>query len=121
MKEAEQNKEQDEKRKEEADVRNDADSLIFQTEKAIKDLGDKVDAKDKEAAMDKVKELREALNGNDIDEIKKVKDELQEKTMSLATKVYEEAAKANQTNQETESSDDNDKHDNVQEASYEEK
>ena len=41
--------------------------------------------------------------------------------MSLATKVYEEAAKANQTNQETESSDDNDKHDNVQEASYEEK
>ncbi len=121
MKEAEQNKEQDEKRKEEADVRNDADSLIFQTEKAIKDLGDKVDAKDKEAAMDKVKELREVLNGNDIDEIKKVKDELQEKTMSLATKVYEEAAKANQTNQETESSDDNDKHDNVQEASYEEK
>ena len=121
MKEAEQNKEQDEKRKEEADVRNDADSLIFQTEKAIKDLGDKVDAKDKEAAMDKVKELREALNGNDIDEIKKVKDELQEKTMSLATKVYEEAAKANQTNQETESSDDNDKHDNVQEANYEEK
>ena len=121
MKEAEQNKEQDEKRKEEADVRNDADSLIFQTEKAIKDLGDKVDAKDKEAAMDKVKELKEALNGNDIDEIKKVKDELQEKTMSLATKVYEEAAKANQTNQETESSDDNDKHDNVQEASYEEK
>ena len=121
MKEAEQNKEQDEKRKEEADVRNDADSLIFQTEKAIKDLGDKVDAKDKEAAMDKVKELREALNGNDIDEIKKVKDELQEKTMSLATKVYEEAAKANQTNQETESSDDNDKHDNVQEASYDEK
>ena len=121
MKEAEQNKEQDEKRKEEADVRNDADSLIYQTEKAIKDLGDKVDAKDKEAAMDKVKELKEALNGNDIDEIKKVKDELQEKTMSLATKVYEEAAKANQTNQETESSDDNDKHDNVQEASYEEK
>ncbi len=121
MKEAEQNKEQDEKRKEEADVRNDADSLIFQTEKAIKDLGDKVDAKDKEVAMDKVKELKEALNGNDIDEIKKVKDELQEKTMSLATKVYEEAAKANQTNQETESSDDNDKHDNVQEASYEEK
>ena len=121
MKEAEQNKEQDEKRKEEADVRNDADSLIFQTEKAIKDLGDKVDAKDKEAAMDKVKELKEALNGNDIDEIKKVKDELQEKTMSLATKVYEEAAKANQANQENESSDDNDKHDNVQEASYEEK
>ena len=124
MKEAEQNKEQDEKRKEEADVRNDADSLIFQTEKALKDLGDKVDAKDKEEAMDKVKELKEALNGSDVDEIKKLKDELQEKTMSLATKVYEEAAKANQANQESETSDSNDskdKHDNVQEASYEEK
>ena len=124
MKEAEQNKEQDEKRKEAADVRNDADSLIFQTEKALKDLGDKVDAKDKEEAMDKVKELKEALNGSDVDEIKKLKDELQEKTMSLATKVYEEAAKANQANQESETSDSNDskdKHDNVQEASYEEK
>ena len=124
MKEAEQNKEQDEKRKEEADVRNDADSLIFQTEKALKDLGDKVDAKDKEEAMDKVKELKEALNGSDVDEIKKLKDELQEKTMSLATKVYEEAAKANQANQESETSDSKDskdKHDNVQEASYEEK
>ena len=124
MKEAEQNKEQDEKRKEEADVRNDADSLIFQTEKALKDLGDKVDAKDKEEAMDKVKELKEALNGSDVDEIKKLKDELQEKTMSLATKVYEEAAKANQANQESETIDSNDskdKHDNVQEASYEEK
>ena len=77
--------------------------------------------------MDKVKELKEALNGSDVDEIKKLKDELQEKTMSLATKVYEEAAKANQANQanqESETSDSNDskdKHDNVQEASYEEK
>ena len=52
MKEAEQNKEADEKRKEEADVRNDADGLVFQTEKALKDLGDKVDSKDKDEAED---------------------------------------------------------------------
>ena len=117
MKEAEANKEADEKRKEEAEVRNEADSLIFQTEKAIKDLGDKVDSKDKEDAEDKMKELKEALEGSDIDEIKKLKDELQEKTMALATKVYEEAAKANQAaGEETSSSSDD-----IQEADYEEK
>ena len=117
MKEAEANKEADEKRKEEAEVRNEADALIFQTEKAIKDLGDKVDSKDKEDAEDKMKELKEALEGSDIDEIKKLKDELQEKTMALATKVYEEAAKANQANGEDTSS----SADDIQEASYEEK
>ena len=117
MKEAEANKEADEKRKEEAEVRNEADALIFQTEKAIKDLGDKVDSKDKEDAEDKMKELKEALEGSDVDEIKKLKDELQEKTMALATKVYEEAAKANQANGEDSSSN----ADDIQEASYEEK
>ena len=117
MKEAEANKEADEKRKEEAEVRNEADSLIFQTEKAIKDLGDKVDSKDKEDAEDKVKELKDALEGNDIDEIKKLKDELQEKAMALATKVYEEAAKANQGAESSDTS----SNDDIQEADYEEK
>ena len=122
MKEAEANKEQDDKRKEEAEVRNDADSLIFQTEKAIKDLGDKVDSKDKEEAEDKMKALKDALAGDDIDEIKKAKDELQEKAMALATKVYEEAAKANQASQDDSNDDESDdKKDNVQEANYEEK
>ena len=120
MKEAEANKEADEKRKEEAEARNEADSMIFQTEKAIKDLGDKVDSKDKEEAEDLIKDLRKALEGDDIDEIKSLKDKLQEKAMALATKVYEEAAKAQQGAQEdTDASDD--KRDNVQEASYEEK
>ncbi len=120
MKEAEANKEADEKRKEEAETRNEADSMIFQTEKAIKDLGDKVDSKDKEEAEDLIKDLRKALEGDDIDEIKSLKDKLQEKAMALATKVYEEAAKAQQGAQEdTDASED--KRDNVQEASYEEK
>lgn len=122
MKEAEANKEADEKRKEEAEVRNEADSLIFQTEKAIKDLGDKVDSSDKEKAEEKMKDLKEALAGDDIDAIKTAKDALQESAMALATKVYEEAAKANQANAgDTAESSDEDKHDNVQEASYEEK
>ena len=121
MKEAEANKEQDEKRKEEAEVRNEADSMIFQTEKAIKDLGDKVDSKDKEEAEDKIADLKKALEGDDIDDIKKATEDLKEKAMSLATKVYEEAAKANQTAQGAEEADADEKRDNVQEASYEEK
>jgi molecular chaperone DnaK len=69
---------------------------------------------------DLIKDLRKALEGDDIDEIKSLKDKLQEKAMALATKVYEEAAKAQQGAQEdTDASDD--KRDNVQEASYEEK
>ncbi|MBE6146309.1 MAG: molecular chaperone DnaK [Firmicutes bacterium] len=121
MKEAEANKEQDEKRKEEAEVRNDADSMIFQTEKAIKDLGDKVDSKDKEEAEDLISDLKKALEGDDIDEIKELKEKLQEKAMALATKVYEEAAKANQAAQGSDEEDTDSKKDNVQEASYEEK
>jgi molecular chaperone DnaK len=120
MKEAEQNKEADEKRKEEADVRNDADGLVFQTEKALKDLGDKVDSKDKEEAEELMEDLKKALEGDDIEEIKEKKEKLQEKAMALATKVYEEAAKERQEN---EGSDDNSdkKDDDVQEANYEEK
>ena len=95
-KEAEENKEADEKRKEEAETKNEAEQLVFQTEKAIKDLGDKADKKDVEEAEDLIKEVKEALEKNDIDEIKEKKEKLQEKAMALATKVYEQAAKERQ-------------------------
>lgn len=121
MKEAEANKEADEKRKEEANTRNEADSLIFQTEKAIKDLGDKINEDDKKDAESKIEELKSALEGTDIDDIKTKKDALSEKAMALATKVYEEAAKANQANAQEEATSSDDTHDNVQEANYEEK
>lgn len=121
MKEAEANKEEDKKRKEEADLKNDAEQMIFQTEKAIKDLGDKVDAKEKEEAEDLIKDLKDALEKNDLDEIKEKKEKLTEKAMALATKVYEniqkeEAAKAN-----NESNNDSSSDDDVKEAEYEEK
>ena len=118
VKEAEANKEEDEKRKELADTKNDAEQLINATEKAIKDLGEKVDAKDKEKAEGLIKELNEVLATDNVEDIKKKKDELNEVAMALATKVYEEAAKANQANAE-ESSDN--KEDNVKDAEYEEK
>ena len=120
MKEAEANKEADEKRKEEANVKNDADSMIFSTEKAIKDLGDKVDKKDKEEAESKIKDLKDAMEKNDIDDIKKKTESLNEVAMRLATKVYEEAAKNNQTTN-TEATEEKKSDDDVEEASYEEK
>ncbi len=124
MKDAEANKEADEKRKQEADTRNDADAMIFQTEKAIKDLGDKVDSKDKEEAESKIKDLKDALTKSDIDDIKKKTESLQEVAMKLATKVYENASASNNASASTETTTEENsssKKDDVEEASYEEK
>ena len=119
VKEAEANREADEKKKEEADTKNEAEQLIFMTEKSIKDLGDKIDSKDKEKAEEEIKELKEALEKGDIDDIKTKKEKLNETAMAFATKVYEEAAKNAQTEQSDESTDD--KKDDVQDAEFEEK
>ena len=119
-KEAEENKEADQKRKEEADLKNEAEQLVFQTEKSLKDLGDKVDKKEKEEAEDLIKDLREALSKNDLDDIKAKKDKLQEKAMALATKVYENVQKENQANANN-SEDTSDKKDDIKDADFEEK
>ncbi len=122
MKEAEANKEADEKRKAEAEVRNEADSMLFSTEKALKDLGDKVDEKSKAEAEEKMATLKKALEGNDLDEIKKATESLNEVAMSLATKVYEQAAKNHETSEtSTEETKENKANDDVEEANYEEK
>ena len=98
VKEAEANREADEKLKEEADTRNEAEQVVFATEKALKYLGDKVDASYKEKAEKEMKELKDALEKDDIEDIKKKKDALNETAMALATKVYEQAAKESQAN-----------------------
>ena len=121
VKEAEANKEADAKKKEEADLRNEAEQLIFTTEKSIKDLGEKIDAKDKEKAETEIKELKEALEKNDLDDIKSKKEKLMETAMAFATKVYEEAAKKQQENQGTKEETSEKKDDNVVDAEYEEK
>ena len=120
MKEAEANKEADEKRKEEAEVRNNADSIVFATEKALSDLGDKVSEDDKKNAEEKLEAAKKALEGTDIKEIKKTSEELNKVAMDLAAKVYEQAAKDNANNTETNSGNDND-HEKVEDATYEEK
>ena len=119
VKEAEANREADQKRKEEADVKNEAEQLILTTEKSIKDLGDKIDASDKEKAESEIKELKDALSSNNIDDIKAKKDKLQETAMAFATKVYEQAAKESQANQTSETAEE--KKDDVIDAEYEEK
>ena len=122
VKEAEANKAADEKKKDLVDAKNEGEQIIFATEKAIKDLGDKVDSKDKEKAEEQIKELKEALEKDDIEEIKSKKDKLNETAMALATKVYEEAAKNNQSAEGTEETTTEDKKDdNIKDAEYEEK
>ena len=123
VKEAEANKEKDAKRKEEADVKNELEQLVFATEKAIKDLGDKITDKEKSEAEDAVKVAKEAMDSNDLDKMKDAKEKLNEKAMALGSKVYEEAAKANQANTgaTSESTDNDKKDDSVVDADYEEK
>ena len=119
-KEAEEHKEEDERRKAEADTRNEAEQMIFQTEKALKDLGDKVENDEKEEAEELIKDLKEALEKDDIEDIKEKKDKLQEKAMALATKVYQNVQKEQQE-QDSDTSSDDSSSDDVKEAEYEEK
>ena len=121
-KEAEENKAEDEKKKALADARNDADQMIFTTEKAIKDLGDKVDEKEKEEAEKLVKELQDELAKDDLDKIKAATEKLKDKAMALGAKVYEEANKKAQEEANNKSSDSKkDDNDEVVDAEFEEK
>ena len=119
VKEAEENKEADEKKKALADAKNEADQMIFTTEKAIKDLGDKVDAKDKDTAEKLVSDLKKELEGEDVDKIKDATSKLQEEAMKLGAKVYEEANKKAQEEVNTKSDKSNE--DEVVDAEFEEK
>ena len=105
MKEAEANKEADEKRKQEADARNEAEQTIFATEKSIKDLGDKLTSSEKEETEKLIEELKKSLEGNDVDDIKEKTTKLNEKAMEYATRVYQEAAKENGNANKTEDND----------------
>ena len=121
QKEAEENKEADQKKREEADLKNEAEQLVFQTEKSLKDLGDKVDSKEKEEAEGLIKELKEALEKDNLDEIKEKKEKLQEKAMALATKVYEQVNKERAEAANNEAPKEEDKNEDVKEADVEEK
>ncbi|MCM8813208.1 MAG: molecular chaperone DnaK [Candidatus Omnitrophica bacterium] len=92
VKDAEKFKEQDEKRKEEVEARNQAETLAYSTEKSLKDFGDKVSAGEKEAIEKKIAALKETLKGSDIDAIKKATEELTQASHKLAEEVYKAQA-----------------------------
>ena len=121
-KEAEANKEADDERKALAEAKNEADAAIFQTEKSLKDLEGKVSDDDKKSAEDKIAELRNVMNSDNVDDIKAKTKELNDVAMKYAEKVYQEAAKQNQNANSTDTnSSSNDSKDDVKEAKYEEK
>ena len=96
VKDAEENAEADKKRREEIDLRNEADQLIFTTDKTIKDLADKVSEEEKQKAEDAKDELQKALESDDIDQIKEKKEALEEQVQQLSVKLYEQMAQEQQ-------------------------
>ncbi len=92
VKEAERFSEEDKKRKEEIETRNKADSLVYQVERTLKDVEDKADKEDVEKVKAAKKELEEALNGDNIEEIKNKTETLSQAVYSLSTKIYQKTA-----------------------------
>ncbi|WP_067837084.1 molecular chaperone DnaK [Amphibacillus sediminis] len=116
IKDAEENAEADKKRREEIDLRNEADQLVFQTDKVLKDLGDKVSEDEKKKAEAAKDELKTALENNDLEAIKAKKEALEQEVQGLSMKLYQQAQEAAQAQQGAEQSG----ADDVVDADYEE-
>jgi len=93
VKEAEKFASEDKKQKEEAELRNQADTVIYSTEKSLKEYGDKVSQEEKEKIEKALKAAKEALAGSDLEKIKKTQEELSQASHRLAEEIYREAAK----------------------------
>jgi molecular chaperone DnaK len=122
VKEAEENAETDKQKREEVDLRNESDQLIFMTKKAMTDLGDKVTDSEKTEAEGKIKDLEEALKGDDLDKIKSAKDDLEKSAQALSERVYKEQQSAQNQQSQTDSTkeDDKEQDDDVFDADYKE-
>ncbi|MBN8208346.1 molecular chaperone DnaK [Bacillus sp. NTK071] len=119
VKDAEANAEEDKKRREEVETRNEADQLVFTTEKTLKDLEGQVEEEEVNKANEAKDKVKAALENDDIEEIRTAKDELQEVVQALTTKMYEQAAQAQQA-QAGEEGGAEQADDNVVDAEYEE-
>jgi molecular chaperone DnaK len=120
IKEAEENAEADRKRKEAAELRNEADHLVFTTEKTLKELEGKVDEAEVKKAQEAKDALKAALEKNDIEDIRAKKNALQEIVQQLSIKLYEQAAKQAQAQQTAGADNTSKKDDNVVDAEFEE-
>jgi len=122
VKDAELNAEADKKRKEEVEVRNEADQLVFTTEKTLKEVEGKIDQAEIDKANEAKEKLKTALTGGNMEEIKTAKDALSEVIQAISVKLYEQAAQAQQAAQGAAGADANAgqaKNDNVVDADYE--
>ena len=99
VREAEENADADAKRKEQAELRNEAEQLIFAAKKSVTELGDEVTAEEKANVESGVEALEKALSEGNVDEIKAKKEELEKVAQELAVKVYSKAAEAGQAAQ----------------------
>ncbi|HID97883.1 MAG TPA: molecular chaperone DnaK, partial [Thermodesulfobacteriaceae bacterium] len=89
---AELHAEEDRKRRDLIDTRNQADTLIYTTEKSLQELGDKVDASTKDQIEEKIKALKQAVEGDDVESIKKAQEELMQSSHKLAEMMYQQAS-----------------------------
>ena len=94
VKEAEQFAAEDKKRREEVDIRNNADQMVYQCEKTLTDMGDKLEESEKAAVQAKIDETKEALKGEDIEKIKTASEGLQQEIYKISEKVYKAAQEA---------------------------
>ncbi len=99
VKDAEAHAEDDRRRKEEAEIRNNADQLVYQTEKLLKDQGEKIDAAERADVESAVAGVTEALKGSDIETIKSATERLLTASQSFSQKLYEQAAQADAQSQ----------------------
>ena len=121
VKDAEANKEADEKIKEKIEARNHADGLVASTEKALKEHGDKVSAEEKTKVETSINDLKEALKGDDTEDIKKKTGELTEASMKLGEAIYKDMQEqAKETAQDGPKNEEKKKDDNIVDADYEE-
>lgn len=95
VRDAEAHAEEDSRRREEAETRNNADSLVYQTEKLLRDQGEAFEGDEKADVEGKIADVKEALNGEDIDDIKNKTEALMTASQALSQRLYEEAAAQN--------------------------
>ncbi|PTH69398.1 molecular chaperone DnaK, partial [Staphylococcus agnetis] len=120
VKDAEENAEADKKRREEVDLRNDADQLVFQVDKMLKDLGDNVTEDDKKEAEAKKDDLKSALEGSDLEDIKSKKEALEQVIQQLSMKVYEQAQQGQQAQGQGQQEQSSKQDDTVEDAEFKE-
>ncbi|MBH0168673.1 MAG: molecular chaperone DnaK [Bacillota bacterium] len=120
VKDAEENAEADKKKREEIDTRNEADQLVFTVDKTLKDLEGKVDEAEVKKAEEAKESLKKALEGDDIEAIKKEKEALSEIVQQLSVKLYEQAAQQAQAQQGDAEGQSTKNDDNIVDADYEE-